>query len=301
MSNDLDLYQSGQVAPWDPAGQPLAPTADSWDQTDDIDYLSDHQIAPISHGLPANVEQNLLQIVGIFYSDMSSLGHPASHIEAAANWFKRTLVNPPTSMQAKKHGYPSEWQYSADPIWRAFANFMWTLGATPQFMETCAYWCGELEKRLDQVAHGDGAPAQLSAQGSATYSDPLDSLSDADFERVQQLNLQAQSNTKAYLQRKWGQSYLANMNTLQAYFQALPIGEQQFLNQYDRNWINGLNSVAVLEGLFANAVGSGSLPSGGGVQAEISSIEAIMGTKAYRKDERLQARLRVLYGLRDGN
>ena len=298
--HDLDLYQAGQIQPWEPS-QPLAPSpADDWGNTDyGVDYLQEHRLSPSSHGLPAHVEQNLAQITGIFYSDLGQLGHPLAHIEAAANWFKKTLANPPTSMPTRRSRFEL-YQYRGDLFMEHFANFAATIGMSQEMMQTICYWCGELEKKLDAASYQGTPPAQ----GSATYSqDSTDSLSDSDFERVQQINMQAQSNTVAYLQKKWGQSYLANMNTLTAYFQALPIGEQEFLNQYDRNWVNGLNSAAVLEGLFRNAIGAGSLPSGGGVQAEIASIENLMRTnsKAYRSDNRIQARLRVLYGLRDGN
>ena len=274
--SDLDLYQhGGDLQPWEPNQQPLQPVADDWGS--DIDYLADHQLSPSSHGLPA-----------------------------AANWFKKTLANPPTTMPAKHHGYPTLWQYSSDPVFVAFCNHMWQLGATPQFIECCAWWCGELEKRLDGVARNDGVMAgQLPAQGRApsnTADDQLANLSDSDFERVQQINLQAQQRTQSNLKSRWGQAYTANMAVTQAYLSSLPAADQAYLSRYNTNWVSGLNEEKTILSLHQAAIGAGSIPkTGAGIAQEIALCERAIreNRKAWNNDPALQSRYRELLRMRD--
>ena len=294
MSDELDLYSNGgQVVPWDPAGQPLAPTADDWGS--DVDYLSEHSLTAPSGALQPEVEQIFNQLASVFLNDAAAMGIDFGKAQKAMGWFRSNLANPPQGRQPRTHGFNLH-EHNSDELFHAFAMQAKKWNWSQQQISNLCWWVSECERILT-----NGTPAP--AQESAPSTDPLANLSDEQFAYVEKLNLQEAARTQDYLKRKWGQSYLANMNTLRSYFASLPIGEQEFLNQYDRNWVNGLNSIPVLEGLFANAVGAGSLPSGGGVQSEISSIENLMRThpKAYRSDLRLQARLRVLYGLRDGH
>ncbi|MNH30075.1 hypothetical protein D3C79_903450 [compost metagenome] len=92
------------------------------------------------------------------------------------------------------------------------------------------------------------------------------------------------------------------MKMVDAYFQSLPLHEQRALDVYTTGWIKALNTVPIILGLFKQAIGSNSLPSGGGVQAEIDECERVMRTnrKAWLSDNRLQARYRQLLVMRDG-
>jgi hypothetical protein len=298
--SDLDIYSNGgQVVPFAP-DQPLAPTADEWG-LEDSDFITERPSSPSSGDLPAHVERNLGELTAAFYADFTQLNHPQSHIQQSVQFFRSMLKNPPTSMPAKHHNYPSMFQLSADPMFMAFCNFAWTIGATPQFIQSVCWWLQEIEKRADQVARGNDGPAVQSPR-MAPSSDPLDSLSDADYEAVVRANDNARAATMDRLRQLWGDSFQANLAMVDRYFGSLPANEQKHLSQMTAGWISGTNTFEVVHGLYQQAIGQGSIPkTGAGIAQEIAAMERVMKyeRKKWNSDNQLQSRYRELIRMRD--
>ncbi|MNJ63104.1 hypothetical protein D3C77_589780 [compost metagenome] len=105
-----------------------------------------------------------------------------------------------------------------------------------------------------------------------------------------------------YLQGIWGSSFNANLRMVDNYYQSLPLREQQALDVLTDGYISALNTKEVVLGLYKQAVGSSSLPTGGALSTELAEHERIMkfDRKRWNKDERLQARYRELIRIRDG-
>jgi hypothetical protein len=305
MSNDIDLYNGGDIQPYNP-GQPLAPLQpDTWGATD-VDLLREdhhqHQSGPTLFGAalppsatPQQVAQTLNEIQAVIVGDLMRLGHPQSSINAAVNWFQNNARKTPVR-ETKRHSYNLHDQ-AGDLVAESFGNAMAKAGATQEFISNCLWLLGELNKRL-------GASQGKPAHGRAPQTtDPLDSLNDQQYEWVIKANQAAALQTEITLRRKWGDSsYVQNIQVAQEYLENLPPNEQRHFNQYTTGWIHSLNTVEVLEFLFNNAIGAGNIPtSGGAVQAEINQIEGLMRTHraAYNKDSQIQARLRTLYSIRD--
>ena len=195
------------------------------------------------------------------------------------------------------------YQLRADPIFMAFCNFAWTIGCTPQFIQSVCWWLQEVEKRIDSVAHHGGGDAQLPAQGRATSSDPLDSLSDQEYEAVIRANDNARARTMDQLRQLWGDSFQANLQMTNRYYGSLPINEQKYLSQMTAGYIAGTNTYDVVFGLYQAAIGSGSIAkTGAGISAEIRQLEHVMKyeRKKWNADEQMQARYRELVRMRDG-
>lgn len=309
--NELDTFGGGPVGPYHNTDQPLAPSpaADTWGVTPDYE-IADYQNGRQSGGQvqlfgeampPGATEQQinaaLGQIAGTYLSDMSQLGHPQRHIQAAISWFQNNVRRTPQREQ-KQHNYNMYDQY-ADPVAMSFCNAMAAVGASQSLVSASLWWIEELTRRLDsQVGSSHDQP-----RTATTSSDPLDSLSDADYAAVLAHNQRVQSQTETVLRRKWGSSYTLNIQTTQEYLNNLPAVERNHFNQYTGNWVHALNTVEVLEFLFNSAIGRASIPtSGGAVASEITQIEEQIkyNRRAYNNDLRLQARLRTLYSIRDG-
>lgn len=294
MSNDIDVFHNGDLAPYQPGTglQPFSPQ-DDWGNTD-VDYLSER---PTSQPLQdPQIEQNFQAIATTFTTDMASLGFVQRDIDLCINWFRQSLTNPPTRMPQKNHSY-NLWQYSNDPAMNHFAIYAQQHKLSQNMIQSICYWCQQLE----DLQNGVGRFAGQKVHTPNTSSDPTDSLSDADYNRVVQINEQAQAQTRGYLSDLWGSSYAANMRVTNQYFQNLPTADQEFLGQYAQNWVKGTNSVDVLLGLYKQAIGSGTLPkSGAEISREIASIENVMRTERskYMKDDQLQARYRELLRMR---
>lgn len=293
--NDLELYQGGDLAPYQPGGVDLfTPDAESHWGDVPVDYLSTpgQQIVNLQD---PQVQANIQNLANVFTTDMASLGFSQTDIQLCIGWFKQSLASPITRMPARKHNFEL-WQMSNDAGMNAFANFAWGKGLSQQLIQSICYWMAQ----LDDYQHSQGrfAPQQVQRTTSA---DPTDALSDADYDRVVAINEQAQAQTRGYLSDLWGSSYAANMRVVNTYFQNLPANEQEHLNQFTTGWVKGTNTVDVLLGLYKQAIGSGSLPKNGAeVSREIASIENVMKTdrKAYMRDEQLQARYRELLRMR---
>lgn len=293
--SDLDLYRSGEVAPYHRGDQPLAPTAeDNWGQ--EVDYHTDQQhSSPQFFGTPLppgstqeHVERALGEIAGVFTADMARLGHPGKFATAATAWLYQTAMQPPRR-EPKRHSY-NLFDQAGDPIAESFGNAMARVNAPQEFVSNAIWWIEELERQQgQQVMDHDQQP--WTAPSSA---DPLDQLSDEQYARVVAANDRAKASTLDYLRDLWGSSFAANLSTVNAYFQSLPIQDQEYLGQMTSGYISGLNTKEILIGLYNQAIGAGSI---GNVAEEIAAIEKLMVTdrKSYMKDDRMQMRLRELY------
>jgi hypothetical protein len=67
-------------------------------------------------------------------------------------------------------------------------------------------------------------------------------------------------------------------------------------------WVSALNTKEVILGLYQQAIGHNSIPSGGALASEIADCERVMRTHRgqWLANDRLQARYRELITLRDG-
>lgn len=309
MSDEIDVY-GGEIAPYNPGQplQPLAPAPDSWGSGVDLlreDHSHQSGQGPQLFGqsLPAGateqqVTQSLIEIQAVISSDLMRLGHPQSSISAAITWYQNNARKTPVR-ETKRHNYNLHDQ-KGDLVAESFGNAMAKAGATQVFISNCLWLLGELNKKLNTQV---GSHDTKAMEGIPTSTDPLDSLTDAQYQQVLKANENAKAQTETTLRRKWGHnSYDQNIMVAQEYLNNLPAIERDYFDQYTTGFIHSLNTVPVLEGLFNMAIGSGTIPrTGGGVQAEINQIESLIRTnrKAYNGDMQIQARLRTLYDIRD--
>lgn len=307
MSNDIDLYSPGDL--YSPS-QPLAPAPSPDFGGGEVDLL--HESTTNYNGggqmvfgqlLPPGVTINQLtqayqQIGAVFVSDFMRLGHNVSHTQKAVKWFMDSMTNPPAKQ--KPHPRYNLFEHTNDPLFCAFSYFAADNGMSAALVQDICWWVSEAGRKLAQRAQTqDGnTPPRMAPQSS----DPTDSLSDSEFEAVVRANDAAKAKTYVYLEKLWGQSYQANIKMVDAYFQSLPLHEQRALDVYTTGWIKALNTKEIILGLYKQAIGAGTIPSGGGLASEIAQHEHVMKTdrKRWMADDRLQARYRELIRMRDG-
>lgn len=301
--NELDLYSGGgELAPY---SQPLAPAPDMGNtqltnrEIDEYTRYSGGGQAVFGVALPAGVtaeqvRQGFQQLGNVFVADFMQLGHNVSQTQACVSWFLDAITNPPAKQQ-KRHAY-NLYEHTSDPTFQAFANFAHDHKFSAKLITDACWWVTTAAKKLGS---SQGKPAQ----GSAPIKDPTVNLSDAEFERIVKINEQAKAQTYGYLESLWGQSFKSNLRMVDAYFAALPVREQAALDQFTTGWVKALNTKEVILGLYKQAIGSHSMPSGGAVATEIAEHEHVMKTdrKRWMSDERLQARYRELLNIRDGH
>lgn len=304
--NDLDLYGVGDLAPYSPS-QPLAPApvADWQHRNTDLlptDYHTPGGAQPLVFGQPLppgvsiqQVTEAYQQLGDIFVGDCLRLRHSVTNSQKAVKWFMDVMTNPPAKQ--KPHHRYNLFEHVNDPLFQAFANYAHDNGFSAKFVQDCCWWVSEAGRKLAQRAQTP--VGNTPAHGSALSSDPTDSLTDTEFEAVVKANQVAEIKTRTYLENLWGQSYQANIKMVDAYFQSLPLNEQQALDVYTTGWIKALNTKEVILGLYKQAIGVHSIPTGGGLTAEIAECERVMRTnrKAWLSDDRLQARYRELLRL----
>lgn len=293
--NELDLYSNGgQVVPYSPGTDLYQTDAESHWGDVPVDYLSTPgQQVQLND---PQVQQNIAAIADVFTNDMAGLGFAQRDIQACINFFKQMLANPPTRMPQIRHKYQT-WQFSHDIQFQAFCNFAWGKGLSHELIQSIAFWLGELE----HFQHGTGRFA--GQQAPTTSSDPLDSLSDSDYEKVLTINSQAAARTDGILRDKFGTSYHGAMKVIRDYWDKLSTAEQQHLEQMTTGWIKGTNTPEVLLGLYNQAIGAGSIPKDSvGIAREIASYEELMRSDRRRwlASDDLQQRYRHLLMLRDG-
>lgn len=294
--NDFDdlpaVPDGGGLAPYSPS-QPLAPSPDYGWMTPQADYLSERQLAPQLFGQPLppgmtqqHVEQTLEGLARGFMADMARLGMSPNLTSAAIDWYRQAATQS-VPREPPNHSYRlSDLTISREDIpWViAFANHMHRIGADETFVRNAVWWVDEISKQLDQSKTGD--------------------VTDAEWQQIE-------NNNEAYIQAgadelrvRWGHEYSARLRVVKKYYYGLSVVEREF---FENALLPGgqlaLNNADVIERLYMQAIGGNNLPSGPALQLEIASIERLMKTDrcAYLKDETLQARLRQLYQLRDGD
>ncbi|MCO8261746.1 hypothetical protein NC656_09315 [Pseudomonas asiatica] len=307
MSNDLDLYGAGDLAPYSPS-QPLAPMpSPDWNSGTD---LLPTQHSPATGGgqllfgqypLPPGVgieqiTEAYTRLAGSFVADLMKCGFNISQSQESAQWFLNAIKNPPAKQQPR-HRY-NLYEHKGDVLFEAYANHAHDRNYPQRFISACCWWVTEAGKRL-AAQNVSGTPAH----GRAQSKDPTNDLTEAQFDAVVRANDAAMVSTQSYLQSLWGQSYQQNIKLVDSYYQSLPLNEQRALDAYTTGWIRGTNTREVILFLYKQAIGAGTLPSGGGnIQAEINQCEHVMRTnrKAWLNDNQLQARYRELLRMRSG-
>lgn len=232
-----------------------------------------------------------------FSARILKLGHNITHSQKAVAWFLDAITDPPAKQQPR-HRY-NLYEHKGDVLFEAFANYAHDHNFSQTFVAHAAWWISEAGKKLSQNGN---TPAPRMAHPPSYSDDPTDSLNDAQFEAVVKANEAAKAKTYVYLENLWGQSYQANMKMVDAYFQSLPLHEQRALDVFTTGWIKALNTKEIILGLYRQAIGSGTLPTGAALAAEIAQHEHAMKTdrKRWMNDERLGARYRELIRMRDG-
>lgn len=310
--NELDLYQGGGLSPISPAPVPdlFERTAeDSWQDHLPVPSEDRHPAQspaagafrlfgePIPGGATAHqIDAALSEMASVYYGFMGRHRHKADHIHVATDWFQKAARKAP-AQEPIRHSYNLH-NEQHDLIANSFANAMAAAGADQRFISDSIYWLQEVGRQLNNQPLSQ---AMATGQGSPTYSDPTDQLTDEQFDAVVQRNELAKAQTLDYLRGKWGSSFWANLRTVDDYFSQLPIAEQEHLNQYSTGWIAGTNSPEIILFLFNQAIGAGTLPqTGAGIAAEIAAWENVMKNepKRWRDDLRAQARYRHLLDLR---
>lgn len=315
---ELGLYTGGELAPISPApAHDLFEhtTEDSWQDNLPIPaedrYPSQTQTGQgfqlFGNAIPQGttepqIKEALSAISATYYSDMIKLGHKPDWCHAAVKWFQANARKAPQQEQIRHRFNLHNMQN--DLVANSFANAMAAVGASQEAVSNSLWWLQEVERRLIAARNDPNNAQAVAMPGMAPSSDPIDQLTEEQFDLVVAENERAKANTLGYLKDLWSDEYVANMRVTQDYFANLPVQDQEQLNQLSSGWIYGCNTVPILLGVYRMAVGAGSLPTtGAGVAAEIAACERCMKLERakWNSDDRLQARYRLLLNMRDGN
>jgi hypothetical protein len=308
MATDIDLYNGGEIAPYDPGPplqelQPLAPSADNWARTELEEYWPAPPSGPFLFGeqtnlTPQQIQAGLEQMAGAFKMDMSALNYPPHLIDTAIKFMKNYATKAPIRV-TKRHNF--ELFGNDDWMGQAFANHlaMRSVPGTPRqkqhFLIACLQWLSRLSKPGQQQV----AVSQAPRMAPNSTESLLSQLSEAELEQVTKINEAAKAQTYHYLEKLWGDSFTINLKMVDDYIKSLPLHEHVALDVITTGWVFALNTKEVILGLYQQAIGVHSLPSGGAVQSEIEECQHIMKVdrKRWNSDERLQARYRTLLEL----
>ncbi|WP_095143964.1 hypothetical protein [Pseudomonas sp. Irchel s3b6] len=322
MANEIDLYDSGEIAPYNeglPVLAPLSPSPDTWGRTDVLTprEIDEAQRQPQqSQGLmlfgtpmppgttPQQVRIILGRVGGVFLSDMSSLNYPNHLIQSAISFFTDNATKAPRQVQ-RQHNFTLPKDLVGDFLAESFGNHLQGLSGTQQqkqqFLKASFQWLALLNEKLG--ARGQEAPAQGRA-GPTTSTDPLDQLNDAQYAWVVKRNEQIKAQTHATLQQKYGEHSAQQVIALaQNYLESLPAREQKHFDQFTGDWVHSLNTVEVLEFLYNAAIGANNIPKDGpGIARELAAFESMLKIPSerakYMRDPQLQARYRTLLDLK---
>ncbi|MFW0758934.1 hypothetical protein ACN1C3_30190 [Pseudomonas sp. H11T01] len=308
--SDIDLYSGGggELQPYSPS-QPLSPSPDNFTGVDVLSPREVHSggdLQLFGTPLPPNtsaqqIQATLGEISGIYLSDFSKLGFPNQLIQSAIQFFMDNAASAPQQVR-RQHSFSLPSTEAGDWLAESFANHLQGQNGSQQqrqsFLDATFAWLNKLSAHLN--AQVGSKPTAM--DGPTTSGNPLDSLTDAQYTAVIKANNAAQAQTMGYLKDLWGQSFDINLRMVNNYYASLPVNEQQALDVFSTGWIKALNTKEIILGLYKQAIGSNSLPSGGGVQAEIEEHERVMRTdrKRWNSDERMQSRYRELLTRRDG-
>ena len=164
------------------------------------------------------------------------------------------------------------------PVFGSFAEVMHKMNADPKLVHASIEWYNKFaEEQEAKVAEGD---------------------------------LTAKQQVEDALRTKWGPDYRANVNAMQGYLDTLPAGVADMLRSARLDdgaaLFNSPEFVEFFVGLAREfnpvlaVMGGDGRPLGKGIEDEIASIEKLMreNRPAYNRDEKLQARYRVLLDAR---
>lgn len=312
---ELDLYDgAGDLAPYSPS-QPLAPApSPDWQHGGDLlptDYHTPNHGQPMLFGQPlppgVSIEQVMQaynQLGGVFVADFLKLGHNITHSQQAVKWFLDAAKNPPPAKQ-KPHAKYNLYEHANDPLFCAFSYFAAEKGMSTKFVSDCCWWVSEAGRKLSQqntnIQHG------TPAQGRAPNSDDLtDSLSDAQYNQLVSHNERVKAQTINRLAAKYGDhGYQQVIALAQAHLERLPVADRKHFDAWtgDFPWTHMLSTFEAIDGLYAMAIGAGSINKSG-VAQEIAAYEAMLRKPSerarYMKDPQMQARFRELLRIQQG-
>ncbi len=161
-----------------------------------------------------------------------------------------------------------------------------------------------------ESAHAKNAPPEIVASAVDWYYQQQEEQLAARAEADRQAREAAADDLRA----EWGAEYRQNLNSIKAFLDSAPVddegtalGELLIGARLADGSVLGDNPAALrwLAKLASDQNPAGFIAPGEaatqaeGVEAEIKSIEAKMGTAEYIKDEKMQARLRQLYAAQD--
>lgn len=313
MSNDIDLYSPGDLAPYSPS-QPLAPAPVPDFGNTELDLLREssgsytgREVMVFGQPLPPGVSleqvmQAYNQLGALFQSDFLRLGHSISHPQKAVKWFLEAITNPPAKQQPR-HAYQL-YEHSNDPLFQAFANFAHDHGFSQKFVTDACWWVSEAGRKLAQQ-NGSSTPAQGRAPQS---SDPTAQLTNAQYDQLVAHNEKVKGQTINRLAAKYGDhGYQQVIALAQAHLDRLPVADRKHFDDWtgDFPWTHMLSTFEAIDGLYAMAVGANSIDkSGSGIAQELAAYEAMLRVPSerakYMKDPQMQARYRELIRMRDG-
>lgn len=217
--NELDLYDAGDIQPYDPGQSvlaPLSPSPDTWGRAD-VDVLTPREIAnyqgqhsgPMLFGAalpPGTTSQQVNAILGelggVYMADMARVGYPSHLVQAAIAFITANATKTPTKVR-RHHSFNLPIDQAGDWLAESFGNHLQTLSGTiqqrQQFLDASLQWLALANKKLGAT---QAQPVGRQAQGSAPRSTEalLNSLSDKDYEAVIKINEQALASTLQILQ-----------------------------------------------------------------------------------------------------
>ncbi|MHC8382658.1 hypothetical protein [Pseudomonas sp. LB3P14] len=308
MSNDLDLYSGGGLAPYSPS-QPLAPAPDLGDtelsNRDDYQQYTGGSQTVFGQALPAGVSLAQAmpiykQLGDVFSLDFMKLGYTITQTQKCVSWFLNAVKSPPAQEQ-RRHNY-NLYEHTNDPIFQSWANYASDQGFSQKLVSDCCWWVTEATKRLNSQ-HLGTVRGQVTAQGRAP-SNVEDQLTDQQYAVLVKHNENVKAQTMGRLEQRWGSCFKVNIELAQQHLNKMTPVEIQHFDRYTGSWpwTHFLNSYDGLVGLFEMAIGVNSMPTNGpAIAQEILQIEALMREpatrRAYLKDDALQARYRQLLSL----
>lgn len=308
--SDIDLYDSGEIAPYDPGMPvlaPLSPSPDTWGNTD-VDLLREDHRQPqgptlFGAAMPAGTTPQALQAVlgeigGLYLSDFTKLNYPSALIQSSISFLMDNATKG-VKQVTPRHNFTLPNELSNDWLAVLFANHLQQLAGTQaqkqQFLNASLAWLDKLNKRLNtQVTQAHG--------GAPLNSDPTENLTEAQYQQLVEHNNRVQAQTMATLERKWGACFKANIELAQAQLNKQTPAELAHLNRYTGSWpwTHMFNTVECLTAMFEMSIGANNIGvSSADINKEISQFEAMLKIPSerqkYMRDPQMQARLRELY------
>jgi hypothetical protein len=162
------------------------------------------------------------------------------------------------------------------PIFDTFAEKMHAINAPPAFVHEAIKWYNDFQQEQTEA------------------------LVEADKKHADECSQQ--------LRDEWGSDYRVNINVTKALLSTMPAETQKRFNDArtpeGKAFLNDPEIVKWLVGLGREVNDVATIVDGGAtddksIDARIAEIEATMGTKAYTKNEKVQAELRKLYEVRE--